>query len=288
MTKRNFGIEIEAISPVEGWVVACKLDQAGIDSCCEGYGHVTRSYWKITTDRSIQSTTENPFTMEIVSPILKSEIDVTSTEKSGFEHIKDVCKVLEKNDVKVNRTCGLHVHVDAHDFTIEDFKNLFRIWRRYQDAVYAMVAPSRKGNDYTLPIPEDRLTEMENLTSIQNLESYVGGSYRLSAMNNPLQRRYGLNVKSFWAYRTIEFRLHQGTVNADKIIAWVKFCIAMVSRAKNGSRLPKETRVVENNKNPKKLLYCLTMYNKDKLMYDLLDRKTQTFLVKRAREFAKV
>ena len=42
-------------------------------------------------------------------------------------------------------------------------------------------------------------------------------------------RYYGTNLCALQKYGTIEFRYHSGTVDAEKIIAWVRILNAIVS-----------------------------------------------------------
>lgn len=38
----------------------------------------------------------------------------------------------------------------------------------------------------------------------------------------------------YQTYKTVEFRIHQGTMNADKVIYWVVFCLKLVQKVKEG------------------------------------------------------
>ena len=49
-------------------------------------------------------------TFELVSPILVGE--------AGLRELEKVCWVLDLCDVKVNESCGLHVHIDAAGFSM--------------------------------------------------------------------------------------------------------------------------------------------------------------------------
>ena len=107
----KFGIEIEAYNcPMEK--LARELREAGVEVTVERYNHNTRSYWKLVTDSSIRGNN----TFELVSPILTGEAGLTELER--------VCWVLDLCNVKVNESCGLHVHMDASGFELDTWKNL--------------------------------------------------------------------------------------------------------------------------------------------------------------------
>lgn len=117
---RNFGVEIEAYG-ISRATLAKELRREGINVAVEGYNHDTREHWKLVTDGSLRG--ENTF--ELVSPILKGE--------EGLEELKKVCKVLKAKGAKVNKTCGLHIHFDATDYNLDNWKNIYQnlITRNY-------------------------------------------------------------------------------------------------------------------------------------------------------------
>ena len=105
---RKFGIEIEAYN-CSRERLARELRESGIEVVVEGYNHTTRPHWKLVTDSSLNGND----TFELVSPILVGE--------AGLRELEKVCWVLELCDVKVNGSCGLHVHIDAAGFSMETF-----------------------------------------------------------------------------------------------------------------------------------------------------------------------
>ncbi len=212
---RTFGVEIEFIGDKDA--VAQALNDAGIPCQAERRNRITRSYWKIVSDSSISPNADDIRRgwegWELVSPILKG--------RRGLEEIKEVCAVLKTVGVSVNKTCGLHVHHDARDFQTETFKNIIKIYTRFEETIDSLVAPSRRGNNNTycqslLEIDIERILKQDNFQSIR---AYYGDRYKK------------LNIESFVTHGTIEFRQHQGTVNADKIINWIKLTQAIVERA---------------------------------------------------------
>lgn len=102
---RNFGIEIEAYNCTRERL-ARELTAAGIRVNVERYNHTDHNdHWKLVTDSSLSGNN----TFELVSPILHGE--------QGLEELEKVCWVLDLCNAKVNDSCGLHVHMDAAEFT---------------------------------------------------------------------------------------------------------------------------------------------------------------------------
>ena len=170
----------------------------------------------------------------------------------AYDYIRDVCRVLENLGCQINRSCGLHVHIsnapltgtNAADYTgasIAEFhhtgnylashgepldavivKDIMQRYERQQDTINTMLARSRTHNRYCAPLDARRL---ENATTIQELNH---GKF------------FAINLDT-WRRGTIEFRQHGGTIDADKIINWVKFLVNLVehtveNRVENGTR----------------------------------------------------
>ena len=119
---RKFGIEIEAYN-CSRERLARELREAGIEVMVEGYNHSTCPYWKLVTDSSISGND----TFELVSPILVGE--------AGLRELEKVCWMLDLCDVKVNGSCGLHVHIDAAGFNMETWRNLALSYKHLEPVI---------------------------------------------------------------------------------------------------------------------------------------------------------
>ena len=128
---RKFGIEIEAYN-YSRERLACELREAGIEVMVEGYNHTTRPHWKLVTDSSLNGND----TFELVSPILVGE--------AGLRELEKVCWVLDLCDVKVNESCGLHVHIDAVGFSMETWRNLALSYKHLEPVIDKFIPASRR------------------------------------------------------------------------------------------------------------------------------------------------
>lgn len=215
----TFGTEIEHLIPTAlgPHALAAKLTEAGVETHVQGYTHMTTGYWKIVSDGSLQS--QSGYTpWELVSPILIGE--------PGLEQIKKVSAVLIAQGCKVNRSCGLHVHVGARDRQLPWFKNLLRLYAQFEPVIDTFLAQSRRGaaNAYCRPVRYQ--PEMDRATNLSELANSYARDVGYGA------RRYKkLNLESFSRHGTVEFRHHQGTIEAQKIINWVLFCLKLSAAA---------------------------------------------------------
>lgn len=218
MSNRTYGVEIELV----GLTQARALEILAAHDVCAystGYGHDnSRNMWKITTDSSV-SCERTGSGIEIVSPILKG--------KAGLEEIRRVAAALEANGARINKTCGLHVHVGARDLSALHVQSILNRYSTFENVIDSMMPASRRGdrNHFCLPITEIiRWDSRELLTkpwpALVDMARSVGSRY------------YKINVSAYLRHGTLEFRQHSGTVNPEKIVNWVLFCLNFVEASK--------------------------------------------------------
>lgn len=207
---RVFGVEIEFLSTIDRYALQNKCRELGVNCYVEGYNHLDNdNYWKIVTDSSCG--------LEIVSPRLKG-ID-------GVEQIKKVCEALNSLGAKVDKSCGLHIHHDARDFRVSNFKNILINYIKFEKVFDSMMPNSRRSNtnnfckslfiNSTPQMVIDRIKEAKTVRDLESIYYY--------------NRYYKVNLESFVRHGSIEFRQHSGTTDAEKIINWLMITQALVN-----------------------------------------------------------
>lgn len=202
-----FGVEFEGCG-IPRDTLAQGLTDSGLPTYAEGYNHVTRDHFKVVSDASIRG--ESPF--ELVTPKLFGA--------DGFERLRTLCRVVRHLGGDANASTGLHVHVDAWNCTIRDARNLLALWHRIEPIALMLVPPSRRNNQYARRIDEQFLQAVSGMRTISQL-------YRL-------HRYYSLNLSAYARHGTFEYRLHQGSFNADKVVSWVIFLLLVTAAARRG------------------------------------------------------
>ena len=175
----------------------------------------------------------------------------------SFDYIKKVCRVLEDIGCRINRQCGLHVHIsnaqalrtnptDLSSRSIQytertgrfiggsEFfndpmdaiavKDIMTRYAKSQSTINSMFPRSRTNNRYCSTMHLDRLNSAR---TIEQLRDATVGKFSVINLNH-------------WQNGTIEFRQASGTIEADKMIKWVLFLINLVhhtveNRIENGS-----------------------------------------------------
>jgi len=222
----SFGVELECLLPPNHTreTLAVLVREAGIDCQAEAYNHTVRSGWKIVTDASVGGGGSRG--IELVSPILVGE--------DGFNQLRKVCLALTAVQAKITKTCGFHVHVDAREDSVDFFKNLVRLYASAEPVIDSFMAPSRRGSTNTfcqpVRISHDRMDLATTIDDVAYASGQMAGRH-----NYRNQSRYRkLNLQPYWQHGTVEFRQHQGTIDAQKADHWVRFCLRMVLAARAG------------------------------------------------------
>lgn len=215
---RRFGVEIEFNgTPRRQALTAIEELDNQIVTQIEGWNHEVRDHWKFTTDSSVDGTGTGEGGLEAVSPILQGE--------RGFADMSTVLKGIRRAGGRVNRSCGLHVHHDANDMTGAQLAWLLGLYVENQTVIDSVLAPSRRStvrNRWCNPwVGEDKANMLA--------AAKTGDKRRMDG--NRFNRYRTINITSYAKYGTIEFRQHQGSLNAKKITAWIKFGQAMMEAA---------------------------------------------------------
>ena len=193
--------------------------------------------WRVTKDSSI--VTEDPLIgqqgvqygyvgIELKSPALPY------TAKSLVK-IREMCQHLGELDILVNESCGLHVHVgnERKGFPLETMKNLCILTATFERELES-IHPTHRIKNYnassigsmfsnSISLPDIR-RKIRNTETVRELIQLLQGDEKYYAYNL-------LHLRSSKGLRTIEFRQHEATVNADAITRWVELTCGLVDKA---------------------------------------------------------
>lgn len=223
---RTFGVELEIKALTESQA-AQALRDAGIMAEATGYTHRRSHAWKVLYDGSLTGTS-----CEVVSPVLSGE--------DGIEQVRKVAKALARGGARVDRQCGLHVHVGAADLTGAEAVSIVTRYARFESTIDTFMPPSRRGNSnqycQSMSYYIRGLTGGRSFRTVREVASAMYG-----------ERYTKVNTQAFNRHQTIEFRQHSGTCNADKIENWIRFVLHFVEAsrglaASNGNGAAPRTR----------------------------------------------
>lgn len=189
---RCFGIEIE----VKG-----NSSVHGVRELLESNG-VTN--WSVAFDGSVDDG------VEVVSPKLSGE--------DGIEDMRKVVGILRANGHYVDEQCGLHVHVDGAGLSGYTLANIVKRYAAFEQTTDSWMTPDRResNNRYT--------------GSCNPLVNLITATESCNDTARSIDNRYRkVNITAFLRHGTVEFRHHYGTINAEEIENWVRFCVGFVN-----------------------------------------------------------
>lgn len=218
---RRFGVEIEVIGLSISEVHAA-LHNANVQvHGSTAYTHRVTNGWKVVPDASVGP--------EVVSPILRGE--------DGENQVRRVMDALVAAGARIDRRCGLHVHHEVADLNGNEIASLIELYVGTQTTMDSLVAPSRRNTNWAMHF--DGRLAARYASSFRSIDrSATTHTARRRDIRShgiggrPGARYHVLNVHCFPTYGTIEFRQHQGTLNATKAIAWIRLGQAMIANTK--------------------------------------------------------
>lgn len=133
------------------------------------------------------------------------EVCILLKENDYEDTMKKVCKVLAKSNAVVNKSCGMHVHIDMRTRDAD---------RAYQNLVSAQnilfkMNPKSRTERYAKKITERDL----------NIAKRSG------------ERYHGINPIALNKHNTIEIRVHSGTIDYTKITNWIAILLKIANHS---------------------------------------------------------
>lgn len=205
--------------------ISCELEVAEIDRDEQTSDAVRRWCGSIVHDGSLPNT--------------GFEINTAPANGDAFiNQIEDISAALRDDGARVTHACGLHVHIDARDFTYWDVRRLVLLYAEIETALFAMMPLARRASHYCQPCGQlyacaVREHALPKLYKSKLIKSVYGEAASRPARRDKYSaaRYHALNLHS-WFYRgTVECRLHTGTINARKIICWSKLWASLLDAA---------------------------------------------------------
>ena len=210
----TMGVEIECYN-INKQSIIDTLRAERINAISTGYDHTDYAdTYKLGYDGSIDGSNG----CEVVSPVLRN-----------LDSLKKVCKTINEAGAKVNKSCGLHVHFGAQNFTIAQWVRIIRNYAALESVIDSFMPMSRRGSNNTY------------CKSIAGVAAYLEdfGADSMRDIENAFRsdRYHKVNVMSFRRHNTIEFRHHSGTTDFTKIENWINFLRGLLEYSINNETI---------------------------------------------------
>ncbi len=256
MLTGTFGIEIEMTGITREKAAKIIEDEIG--------GEITRlndSYdtkeikgqderkWKIVSDSSIRKensrgkTTNGDYSVEVVSPIL-TETDIDLVQR--------IARKLRAGGAKTNDSCGIHIHLDGSNHTVQSIKNFIQIIASKNDLLYKALQIEEGRMRYCKKMDERLVNNIKKKRprTMQQIKDIWYNERNAGYHAHYHESRYHLlNLHSFFTgNHTIELRGFNSTLHAGKIKAYILLALAMNNQALTQKKASNKKVQAENEK----------------------------------------
>jgi hypothetical protein len=210
---RRFGVEIELLAKDQ-------LSAANISKTLpEGFG--------LGGDGSVKG---NGYPLEITTPILQGA--------RGENAIIAATRIIRPL-ATVNRTCGLHIHLESTDLNWQDIKKIFAFYMIFDEVIMSMLPRARRNNRFAKQLKSgyslDKVFEVSSKSQLESIwysetdGEIIGARKEARYVDS---RYYGVNLHSLMRNggNTIEIRYHSPTFSATKILNWTALHQQIIDR----------------------------------------------------------
>lgn len=260
MRTQRFGIEIELTGITRKQAAECIKRQLGnitldhIGGTYDAY-HVMDSLgriWKVVSDSSIEAQKKRgkeilyaspEYRVEIVSPILAYE---------DIKPLQEIVRALREEGAFTNKSCGIHIHIDAARHTPNTLKNLVNLMASKEDLLYKSLQIDLERLRFCKRVNEELIKTINKKkpNTLQALADiwYQEYGYESRSRHYHQSRYHGLNLHSVFNKGTVEFRLFNSTTHAGKIKAYIQFCLAISHQALSQKTASAKRTYTDNEK----------------------------------------
>ena len=194
--------------------------------------------WKLMSDSSIRAERKTADGYETVGRgEYQVEMVTPKLTYAELPKLQECVRRVRKAGARVNRSCGIHVHVDASNHNRQSLKNLIGIMYSKEDILFkALQVSESRAERWCKKVREPMLRQARTLSSdettdLTQLEQvwYEGDVADREHYN--WTRYHALNLHSVFYRGTVEWRCFNSTLHAGKVAAYVNLCLAISAQA---------------------------------------------------------
>lgn len=224
----RFGVELETVRRSELCVAEAVQRVVGgsiteLDSHRFQIADTDGRHWQVKPDGSLDGANS----AEIASPPLCYP---------DIPLVQAVARAARTAGARTNRSCGIHVHVDASAFDGRALANLSKLVYNYEDHLYRALGVRRyRREDYCRPVEQDYIDLVQQhrprtLDDLRDLWYPANGDDWVDTGSMYNDTRYhGLNLHAVWYHGTVEFRYYEGTLHAGIIKSYIHLALALAA-----------------------------------------------------------
>ena len=193
--------------------VADVLGREGVAACARGYSHQpVPEGCRVVVEHDSSIRDETRYAGIRWAKLECKTAPMTLDDLS--QTLPKVCGVLTYLGARVNTSTGLHVHHHLPEIVQRPqvARSLMHFFWRFAPVLYTVVAPSRRGNQYCRAPQQADARRYDRIRTYEQLCRELGRVDRYCGLN--------LTNLNHQQRMTVEWRMHHGTLDANKILSW--------------------------------------------------------------------
>ncbi len=234
---RKFGIEVEVGRSVDKSVLIkaiSDISSRGVKYIDLNANSINNKSWHVKIDSSCSdSGKDGDFGYEIASFVGHIPDDIN--------HISQIINNLKDSGVKINNNCGLHIHSNVFDFTVNQMGILLALWLKTEH-IFRYIISNNRLFDFCWPLVDYIASEDPDY---QNKTIYPVELYYLFHPFNEdeeIEGKYrGLNIVNYAKCLmdkrrkrpTLELRFPESTLEVEDANSWIRLFINFIETAKH-------------------------------------------------------
>ena len=200
--------------------------------------------WKSLYDSSIRTTGGWNTAVEIVSPILNYNQDM--------ETIQKIVRAIKTAGGKTNNSCGIHIHLNGTDHTVQSLKNFINIIASRNDLFYKALKIDSARTRWCKKLDDRLVNEIKTKKprTMQKLKDVWYNQKNAGSYTHYNDTRYHfLNLHSYFnGIGTVELRGFNSELHAGKIKTYILLALALNHQALTQAKATSKRNQNENEK----------------------------------------
>ena len=214
----------------------------------DGEGRIWKVMWdsSITAQKKIQNhrvRANEDHAVEVVSPICRYE---------DIKEIQQIVRKLRKAGGFVNKSCGIHIHVDASKHDARSLRNIINIIYSKEDLIFKTLQVDEERKNRFCKEVDDSFLKKVNAKKPKTKEAFAwlwyGGNINRRQTHYDLSRYHALNLHSVFQKGTVEFRMFNSTLHAGLVKTYIQFSLAISAQAINQRKASRIKTVSTNER----------------------------------------
>lgn len=192
--------------------------------------------WQVVSEGSVDG-----YELVLKEPMCGDKLYLALHELLGLSRSLDPVRTFTE------RTSN-HIHIDVSDMTYVQFINFLTLSVMFEQVLYKYVAPHRSNNHFCWSFLDcqslvDRVKQVNNTARNGSPRDVMNAfEHHFSAGSTKYS---GINLSSVSRYGSLEFRMHEGTMDVNAIIRWINILLTMKEYAMDAGRTPENILVTK-------------------------------------------